>query len=288
MICEGEKKHHAFIKDFGTFMYAHTLHRGRKHFCRYFLQAFRTAEKLKCHIKDYFRINGKKTIKVSKKSEYVEFKNFERKIKSPFMIYADFEIILLTEHDGKQNPNEFYTNKYQKYVARSYDYKLACVDDKCSKPFKSYLGKDAVYNCISSMIEESKYCNDVMKKHFKKELVLTKKDNEDFENSTICWICDNNYIDSGVKVRYHCHITGKLGGSTYCNINVDSNINIKLNQKIPVLFCNLENYDPNLIMQELGKFSFQINVILNGLEKYMSFSINNKLSFMDSFQFLSS
>ena len=26
------------------------------------------------------------------------------------MIYADFEIILLTEHDGKQNPNEFYTN----------------------------------------------------------------------------------------------------------------------------------------------------------------------------------
>ena len=42
------------------------------------------------------------------------------------------------------------------------------------------------------MIEESKYCNDVMKKHFKKELVMTKKDNEDFENSTKCQICDNN------------------------------------------------------------------------------------------------
>ena len=34
------------------------------------------------------------------------------------------------------------------------------------------------------MIEESKYCSDAMKKHFKKELVMTKKDNEDFENST--------------------------------------------------------------------------------------------------------
>ena len=33
------------------------------------------------------------------------------------------------------------------------------------------------------MIEESKYCSDVMKKHFNKELVITKKDNEDFENS---------------------------------------------------------------------------------------------------------
>ena len=41
-------------------------------------------------------------------------------------------------------------------------------------------------------------------------------------------------------------------------------------------------------MQELGKFNLKINVIPNGLEKYMSFSINNTLSFIDSFQFLSS
>ena len=41
-------------------------------------------------------------------------------------------------------------------------------------------------------------------------------------------------------------------------------------------------------MQELGKLNLKINVIPNGLEKYMSFSINNKVSFIDSFQFLSS
>ena len=41
-------------------------------------------------------------------------------------------------------------------------------------------------------------------------------------------------------------------------------------------------------MQELGKFNFKINVILNGWEKYMSFSINNKLNFIDSVQTLSS
>ena len=41
-------------------------------------------------------------------------------------------------------------------------------------------------------------------------------------------------------------------------------------------------------MQELGKFSLKINVMPNGLEKYISFSINNKLSFIYSFQFLSS
>ena len=41
-------------------------------------------------------------------------------------------------------------------------------------------------------------------------------------------------------------------------------------------------------MQELDKFNVKINIIPNGLEKYMSFGINNKLSFIGSFQFLSS
>ena len=40
-------------------------------------------------------------------------------------------------------------------------------------------------------------------------------------------------------------------------------------------------------MQELGKLSLKRNVIPNGIEKYMSFTINNKLNFLDSFQFLS-
>ena len=51
------------------------------------------------------------------------------------------------------------------------------------------------------MVEESKCCsavNDVMKQHFNKELVMTNVENENFENSTKCWICDNNYIDTNV------------------------------------------------------------------------------------------
>ena len=140
------------------------------------------------------------------------------------MIYVDCESILVPEDYGKQNPNESYTNKYQKHVACSYGYKLVCVDDKFSKPFKSYLGKDAVYNFISSMIKESKYCSDVMKKHFNKELVMTKKGNEDFKNSTKCWISGNDYIYGDVKVRDHCYITGKYRGSAHrnCNISVKS------------------------------------------------------------------
>ena len=41
-------------------------------------------------------------------------------------------------------------------------------------------------------------------------------------------------------------------------------------------------------MQELKKFNLKINVTPNLLEKYMSFRINNKLRFIDSFRFLTS
>ena len=52
-------------------------------------------------------------IKMPKNSEYISFKSFDRKIKPPFMIYANLEIILVPEDNGKQNPDESYTTKYQ-------------------------------------------------------------------------------------------------------------------------------------------------------------------------------
>ena len=86
------------------------------------------------------------------------------------------------------------------------------------------------------MIGESKYCNDVMKKQFNKERVMTRKDNQDFENSTKCLICDNDFTDNDVKVTDHCHITGKNKGSAHR----DFNINIKLYHKSPVVFRKLK------------------------------------------------
>ena len=204
-----------------------------KLFCCFYLQAFSTEEILKHHIKDCFKISGKQRIMMPKKGEYVKFENYERKIKSPFIIYAGFEIIWVPEDNGQQKSKRSYTNKYKKHIASSYGYILVCVDDNFSKPFKTYLGNDTVYNFKNNdNIEESKYCSDVMKKHYNKELVMTKKDNENFKNSTKCGICDNDYVDNDAKVRDHCHITGKYRGSAHW----DCNINLKLNHRIPVVY----------------------------------------------------
>ena len=95
---------------------------------------------------------------------------------------------------------------------------------------------------------------------------------------------DRDYVDNDVKVIDHCHTTGKYWGSGHRAYN----INVKLNHKIPVVFYKLRKYDSYFIMQELGKFNLKTNVIPNALQKYMSFTVSNKLMFVDSFQFISS
>ena len=100
---------------------------------------------------------------------------------------------------------------------------------------------------------------------------MTKEGNEDCKSSTKCCFCGNYYVD---KVRDHCNITKKYAGSAH----KDCNNNLKLNKKTPVVFSNIKNCDSHLIMQqELDKLNLKINVIPNGLEKYMGFITNNKL-----------
>ena len=82
-------------------MYDHSLHCEKKHFCRYCLQDFSTKGISKRHIKDCFKINGKQRIIMPKKGKHFKFKNYYRKMKSPFIIYADFESILVPEDNGK-------------------------------------------------------------------------------------------------------------------------------------------------------------------------------------------
>ena len=109
------------------------------------------------------------------------------------------------------------------------------------------------------------------KKHFKEELVMTKKDDENVTSSTKSWICGNSYVDGDVRVRNHWHNTGKYGGSAHR----DRNIKPKLNRKIPIVFLSLKHYAH--MMQELDKYVFEINVIPTGVGKYMSFSINKSI-----------
>ena len=67
--------------------------------------------------KSCFKVDSKQKIMMSKKGDYVKFKNYEKKLKSQFISYEDFESILVPEDNGKRNPEGSYTNIYQKHIA---------------------------------------------------------------------------------------------------------------------------------------------------------------------------
>ena len=68
---------------------------------------------------------------------------------------------------------------------------------------------------MEQMLEEVKYCKDIIRKKFNKPLVMTEDDQMCFKLMDKCYICGEKYTDKDVRVRDHCHITGKFRGSAH-------------------------------------------------------------------------
>ena len=125
----------------------------------------------------------------------------------------------------------------------------------------------------------------MIKKHFNKNFIVSAEEEERFQLSNSCWICDKFFDAGDDKVRDHCLITGKYRGAAHWSCN----INLKLSKKIPVIFHNLRGCDSHLIIKEISKSDVKVSVIPNGLQKYMAFTINrNLVVFIDSMQFMNS
>ena len=159
-----------------------------------------------------------------------------------------------------------------------------CVDDKFSKAAALYRRKTTIYRFIKAIIREYYYFKNVIKRCFNKNPVMSPEDEQRFQSSNKCWICDKLFDVGNNNVSDHCHVTGKYRGSAQWSCN----INFKLTKKVPVIFHNLRGCDSHLIMQKIGIFDVIVNVIPNELEKYMAFTINNDLVFIDSMQFMNS
>ena len=300
LITENENKHYVLIKDFNKFMYNQTKHKERKHFCMHCLQCFSSERVLTNHKENCIQVNGTQAIKMpDKNNNILKFNNFHKQLPVPFVIYADFEAITEKISSCQPNNDKSYTKAYLKHTDCGYGYKVVCCyDDKYTKPIQIYRGEKAVYKFMEAILEEVKYCKKVMKKEFNKRLKMTKEDEEKFQKADECHICNKKYNGTDVRVRDHCHITGKYRGSAH----KDCNLNFQISDKIPVIFHNLRGYDSHFIMQEIGaivkKYAYKnkkgeekqmnINAMPNNMEKYMAFMLGNHLTFLDSFQFMSS
>ena len=302
LITEGENKHYVLIKDFNKFMFNQTKHEHRKYFCMYCLQCFSREDVLTEHKNNCISINGKQAINMPEKGDKVYFKNHHKQLPVPFVIYADFEALTEKIQGCQPNNEKSYTEAYQKHTDCGYGYKVVCCyDDKYSKPVQIHRGENAIHKFMENMLEEVNWCKSKMKKHFNKPLKMTKEDEKDFQKAIKCHICDQQYTDKDIRVRDHCHITGRFRGSAHQDCNLKLRIKPD-NIKIPVIFHNLRGYDSHFIMQQIGEIAkkhayknkrgeechMNINCIPNNMEKYLAFMLGNHLVFLDSLQFMNS
>ena len=291
-------------------MYNQSKHKERKHFCMYGLQCFSSERILANHVNNCLTINGAQAINMPKQGKNIlKFNNFHKQLPVSFIIYADFEAITKkvqgctqSEEMKKDKDTRSYMEAYQTHKDCGYGYKvICCYDDKYSKYTCIYRGENAVYKFMEKMLEEVKYCKPVVKKHFNKPLVMTEVDEQNFKTMDGCHICGEKYTDKDVRVRDHCHITGKLRGSAHQECNLKLRIKPE-DIKIPIIFHNLRGYDSHFIMQQIGEIAdkhgytnkkeekqdLNINAIHSYMEKSMAFMLGNHLTFIDSFQFMSS
>ena len=134
-----------------------------------------------------------------------------------FRIIADFEADI--EEDNSKICNKT-TNIYkQKPVLNGY-YIISELNDVLeSGHYESPLG----YNNVDWFVKEVIKLENKMAFYFKetkKDIIMTKENEEDFKNKNICRFCEKEILS--YKVRDHCHLTGKYRGPAHntCKINV--------------------------------------------------------------------
>ena len=128
-------------------------------------------------------------------------------------------------------------------------------------------------------------------------MIFQEKDKVYHEQSEICYICNNNrgikgkkdtpFSSNNPKVRDHDHLTGKYLGPAHqsCNLN-------KRREKpfLSIFFHNFSGYDSHLILPYLSKSYLpeieSISIIPKTSEKFMSIKINNRVTMLDSMNFL--
>ena len=68
-------------------------------------------------------------IELPEEGSKIYFKNHNRSLRVPFIVYADFESFTSQLSTCPPNPQKIYTNQYQNHIPSGFRYHVKCFDD---------------------------------------------------------------------------------------------------------------------------------------------------------------
>ena len=96
--------------------------------CFRYLNTFNTEKSLASH-HEYCKSHEAIKIELPEKGSKLSFKNDNRSMRVPFIVYADFESFTPQLSTCQPNPDESYIKRYQKHIPSGFCYHIKCFDD---------------------------------------------------------------------------------------------------------------------------------------------------------------
>ncbi|KYN30222.1 hypothetical protein ALC57_00316, partial [Trachymyrmex cornetzi] len=213
--------------------------------------------------------NGQKYICDRNDNKWLNFNNYNRKERVPFVVYADLECIL-EKTDGDQEASTLtYHHHHQVF---SIGYYVRCSYDNSLSKYRFRRDPD----CVSWFVEELRSLAHSVKKILVANVpmeTLSSEQRETLHSATHCHVCEKPFAPDDNRVRDHCHLTGRYRGPAHSNCN----LNYKNSYFIPIVFHNLSGYDSHFIIKEIATaYEGSIELLPITKEKYISFTKNVK------------
>lgn len=249
-LTNNDSAHYCYIKSLNRLL-SRTKNSGVAYkFCRYCLRGHTSQRVLNKHLR-YCSKHDAQHVEFPEKGsgkDVIEFDDFSKKMKVPFVVYCDFEAFARPLDTCHPNPNQSHTTPTVNYEACGYGYQVVCEDERYSKPPVIYRGPGACVHLLEQLFEEEKYIREVLDKI--EPLNMTPIDEQKFNESTCCHICKKPFTETSGKVRDHSHLTGKFRGAAHNSCN----LNYQHPDFIPVYFHNLRGFDSHILMHGIGQF----------------------------------
>lgn len=230
----------------------------------------------------------------------IRFKNYHNELAVPFIVYADVESILKPPTDLFCNSTGNKTTAYQQHETYSVGFYLKCNFNLSNSFYRAYRGRDCIAWFVKELHEITRRITPILQHTVPMD--MSQIEEEDFQRSQRCHICEKRIDYTEIKVRDHCHLTGKYRGAAHqkCNLNYE------VSKTIPIVFHSLSGYDSHFIIKEIcTQIDGEIMVLAINDQNYISFTktVNDaivyvaggklfkqriKLKFIDSFRFMAS